>query len=214
MLGFIPGQQHHSDNNDFSKQPNPTTHTANKNRQRIRIWKLHGRNRTVPNGDTVKPLRLLHALANDELEGNTLNVYAYIVHEAKPVGTRDVTRGANLSSTSVAHRHLQKLEYLGLIEKNSYGDYILKEKTSINGHVWVGRNLVPRLMFYSFFFLGAFGAEISLIMLSFLIKDIVIQVSFLFLTGMTAVAMILFLIEGILLHRKVNPKERQIGGDK
>jgi hypothetical protein len=149
-------------------------------------------------------------LANEELEGNTLNVYAYIVHEAKPVGTRDVTRGACLSSTSVAHRHLQKLEYMGLIEKNSYGDYILKEKTNINGHVWVGRNLVPRLMFYSFFFLGAFGAEISLIMLSFLIKDIVIQVSFLFLTGMTAVAMILLLIEGIMLYRKFNPKNTEL----
>ena len=119
-------------------------------------------------------------MANDELEGNTLTVYAFIVHEAKPVGTRDVTRGANLSSTSVAHRHLQKLEDLGLIEKNSYGDFILKEKTSINGHVWVGKNLVPRLMFYSFFFLGAFAAEITIILLSILIKGIVIQVSFLF----------------------------------
>jgi len=144
-------------------------------------------------------------LANEELEGNTLNVYAYIVHIAKPVGTRDVTRGANLSSTSVAHRHLQKLEEFGLIEKNEYGDYILKEKTSINGHVWVGKNLVPRLMFYSFFFLGAFAAEIMVIVLSYLIKSTVIQVSFLFLTGMTGSAMILFLIEGLLLYRKLNP---------
>lgn len=144
-------------------------------------------------------------MTNEELEGNTLNVYAYIVHAAKPVGTRDVTRGACLSSTSVAHRHLQKLEYLGLIEKNSYGDYILKEKASINGHVWVGRNLVPRLMFYSFFFMGAFGAEIAIIILSSLIDGMVVETSFFFLTGMTAVAMILFLIEGILLYKKVNP---------
>jgi hypothetical protein len=156
----------------------------------------------------------MHNVANDELEGNTLNVYAYIVHAAKPVGTRDVTRGACLSSTSVAHRHLQKLEDLGLIEKNQYGDYILKEKTSINGHVWVGRNLVPRLMFYSFFFMGAFGAEIAIIALSYFINGIIIEVSFFFLTVMTGVAMVLFLIEGILLYRKVNPKERQIGGDK
>ena len=48
----------------------------------------------------------------EELEGNTLTVYAFIVHTDKPVGTRDVTRGASLSSTSVAHRHLQKLETL------------------------------------------------------------------------------------------------------
>ena len=149
-------------------------------------------------------------MANEELEGNTLTVYAYIVHAAKPVGTRDVTRGANLSSTSVAHRHLQKLEEFGLIEKNEYGDYFLKEKTSINGHVWVGKNLVPRLMFYSFFFLGAFAAEIMVIVLSNLIKSIVIQVSFLFLTGITGVAMILFLIEGLLLYRKLSPKHTEL----
>lgn len=150
-----------------------------------------------------------HDLTKEELEGNTLNVYAYIVHAAKPVGTRSVTRGACLSSTSVAHRHLQKLEDLGLVEKNEYGDYILKEKASINGHVWVGRNLVPRLMFYSFFFLGAFGAEIAIILLSYLINGVVIEISFLFLTGMTAVAMILFLAEGILLYRKLKPSHTQ-----
>jgi len=145
-------------------------------------------------------------VANDELEGNTLTVYAYIVHVAKPVGTRDVTRGANLSSTSVAYRHLQKLEDLGLIEKNEYGDYVLREKTNIKGHVWVGRNLVPRLIFYSFFFMGALGAEIATIVLSYLMSDVVIQISFLFLTGTTGVAMALFLIEGILLYRKLNSK--------
>ena len=144
-------------------------------------------------------------MTNEELEGNTLNVYAYIVHADRPVGTRDVTRGAGLSSTSVAHRHLLKLEELGLIEKNEYGDYILKEKACIKGHVWVGRNLVPRLIFYSFFFMGALAAEIAIIVLSYLMSGIVIQVSFLFLTGMTGVAMTLFLIEGILLHRKLNP---------
>jgi restriction endonuclease len=148
-------------------------------------------------------------LDNEELEGNTLTVYSYIVHADKPVGTRDVTRGASLSSTSVAHRQLQKLEDLGLIEKNSYGDYILKEKASINGHVWVGKNLVPRLMFYSFFFMGAFAAEVSIILLSLVIKDLVIQVSFLFLTGITAVAMVLFFIEGIGLYRKLNPSRKQ-----
>jgi hypothetical protein len=148
-------------------------------------------------------------LANEELEGNTLTVYSYIVHADKPVGTRDVTRGADLSSTSVAYRQLQKLEDLGLIEKNSYGDYILKEKASINGHVWVGKNLVPRLMFYSFFFMGAFASEVSIILLSLVIKDLVIQVSFLFLTGITAVAMVLFFIEGIGLYRKLNPSRKQ-----
>ena len=143
-------------------------------------------------------------MGDKQLAGNTLNVYTYVVRENRPVGTRDVMRGANLSSPSVAHRHLQKLELLGLLEKNQFGDYILKEKTSVSGHVWVGRNLVPRLMFYSFFFIGAFGAEIGIILLSYLVPWLVIETSFLFLTGMTAVAMVLFFIEGVLLRRKLN----------
>jgi hypothetical protein len=142
-------------------------------------------------------------MGNKELAGNTLIVYAYVVGENRPVGTRDVMRGANLSSPSVAHRHLQKLELLGLLEKNEFGDYILKEKASVSGHVWVGKNLVPRLMFYSFFFIGAFGAEIGIIVLSYMVAELVIETSFLFLTGMTAVAMVLFFIEGALLRRKV-----------
>lgn len=146
-------------------------------------------------------------MANETLEGNTLAVYAFIVHADKPVGTREVTRGADLSSPSVAHRHLQKLEGMGLIEKNSYGNYILKEKTSINGHVWVGKNLVPRLMFYSFFFMGAFAAELSILLLSLIVKGLVIQVSFYFLTALTAAAMTLFFVEGLALFRKLKPKD-------
>lgn len=143
-------------------------------------------------------------MGDKELAGNTLIVYAYVVGENRPVGTRDVMRGANLSSPSVAHRHLQKLEALGLLEKTRSGDYVLKEKTGVSGHVWVGRNLVPRLMFYSFFFIGAFGAEIAIILLSCLVPWLVIETSFLFLTAMTAVAMVLFFVEGVLLRRKLS----------
>jgi hypothetical protein len=145
-------------------------------------------------------------VASGELEGNTLSVYVYIVRADRPVGTRDVTRGAELSSTSVAHHHLQKLENLGLIEKNSYGQYTLKGKASIDGHVWVGKNLMPNLLLYSFFFIGAFAAEVSMILLSFVIKSLIIETSFWFLTGITLVAMLLFIKEGSVLYRKLNHK--------
>ena len=142
-------------------------------------------------------------LANEDLEGNTLNVYAYVVHVGKPVGTRDVTRGANLSSTSVAHRHLQKLEDIGLLERNQYGDYVLKEKTGVSGYVWVGRNLVPRLLFYSFFFMGAFGAELAILAFGFFVFNSIPDISFIYLTVMTAVAMALFLYEGTSLNKRL-----------
>ena len=143
-------------------------------------------------------------MGTEQLAGNTLIVYAYVVGEDRPVGTREVMRGANPSSPSVAHRHLQKLEAMGLIEKNEYGEYLIKEKAGVSGHVWVGKSLVPRLMFYSFFFIGAFGAEIAIILLSYMIPQLVIETSFLFLTAMTAVAMTLFFVEGIILRRKTS----------
>jgi predicted MarR family transcription regulator len=46
-----------------------------------------------------------------------------------------VTRGADLSSTSVVHYQLQKLERLGLIEKTAIVDTIVKKKAWIVGYV-------------------------------------------------------------------------------
>ena len=147
---------------------------------------------------------------SDELEGNTLNIYAFIVRADGPVGVRDVTRGAELSSTSVAHHQLQKLENLDLIEKDNYGRYTLKKKAPIEGHVWIGKNLVPQLMFYSFFFMGVFTAEITIILLSLILKNLIIETSFWFLTAITAIAMLLFLKESIGLYRKLNPKQPKL----
>jgi hypothetical protein len=136
-------------------------------------------------------------LVEEELEGNTLSVYAYLVKEGKPVGTRDVTRGANLSSTSVAYRHLQKLEALGLIQKNEYDDYTVKAKAAVKGHLWLGRNLVPRSLFYSFFFMGALIAEVSSIVATLVAGGPPPDATFIYLVIITAVAMTLFLIEGL-----------------
>ena len=142
---------------------------------------------------------------DEELEGNTLNVYAYAVKEGRPVGPRDVMRGANLSSPSVAYRQLQKLENLGLMEKNPYGEYVVKERTSISGHLWIGRNLVPRLVFYASFFMGILGAEIAIIAVQVFFFGQSLNVEILYLIVITALAMSLFLGEGILLRRKTRP---------
>ena len=80
---------------------------------------------------------------NKELAVNTLTVYEYVVKENRPVRLREVMRGANLSSSSVAHRHLQKLEDIGLLEKNQWGEFILKEKIGVNSQVWIGKTLFP-----------------------------------------------------------------------
>jgi hypothetical protein len=61
-------------------------------------------------------------------------------------------------------------------------------------------------MFYSFFFLGALGAEVSIILLGLVFKVLAVEVSFYFLTAMTAVAMALFLVESLSLYRKQTRK--------
>ena len=151
----------------------------------------------------VKSLERTENADSYELEGKTLIVYAYVAKEGKPVGIRDVTRGANLSSPSVASRHLQKLEGLGLLEKNVYGDYILKEKISVSGSFWIGKNMVPRMILYSFFFMGALIAEVAVILYIFL-SGLEIQTNYLFITVLllTVTAMVIFLSEAIALSHK------------
>jgi hypothetical protein len=139
---------------------------------------------------------------NEPLEGKTLNVYAYMVKEGKPVGPREVMRGANLSSPSVAYWHLQKLEACGFLKKNAYGEYIVAEKVSISGHLWIGKNLVPRLICYFLFFLGILGIEISIIIIQFFFQSNIPNIDMIYLIVTNGLAMALFLAEGLLLGRK------------
>jgi hypothetical protein len=141
----------------------------------------------------------------EDLEGNTLNVYAFVVKENKPVGPREVMRGANLSSPSTAYRQLQKLESLGLIEKNVYGAYIAKEKASVSGHVWVGKNLVPRLICYSLFFFGILSVEVAILLVQFFFQGQTPSLAVLYLVPITAGSAGLFLAEGLILWRRNKP---------
>ena len=146
---------------------------------------------------------------NQEPEGTTLNVYAYVVKKGEPVGPREVMRGTNLSSPSVAYWHLQKLENAGLIDKNGTGEYIVKEKTSISGHIWIGGNLVPRLMCYSLFFLGILVIEAVIISVQFISIGQIPNLALLYLLVTNAIAFSLFFIEGLSLRQKTTIKKTE-----
>ena len=138
-----------------------------------------------------------------EPEGTTLNVYSFVVKQGKPVGPREVMRGAGLSSPSVAYWHLQKLENQGLIMKDSSGEYVVKEKTGISGHIWIGRNLVPRLMFYSLFFLGIIIFEVVILFVQFFSADLILSLPLVYLLITNIIAFVLFFGEGLLLQKKL-----------
>lgn len=136
------------------------------------------------------------------LQGVTLKVYLYVVKKNRPVGPRDVMRGAHLSSPSVAYRHLQKLETMGLLTKNEYGNYIVKEKVAVRGYVWVGRILVPNPLVYSSIFLGILIIEFVVLAIHFSVETQEFKTFFLLLTLITAAALILFTIEGLRMLTK------------
>jgi len=95
---------------------------------------------------------------------------------------------------------------LGLLDKNKYGEYVVKEKVNISGYLWIGRNLVPRLIFYSFFFMGILGVEVVLIAVPFILSGEVPELYLFYLMAPTAIAMILFLSEGLVLRKKIRPE--------
>ena len=106
-----------------------------------------------------------------DLEGITLDVYLYIVKKRKNVGPREVMKGITLSSPSVAHRHLQKLEDFGYLKKNKYGQYLVKEKARIKDHIWIGNRLIPKMFLYSVIFFTILIIEIFVLAIHFNVEN-------------------------------------------
>ena len=131
----------------------------------------------------------------DQLNVTAFHTYVYLVKAGKPVGPREVMRGANLTSPSVAYRNLQKLMDLGLVLKDEYGNYVVKEKVGLKGHVWLGKTLVPRFAVFGFIFLGVLIAEVA-ILVPHLLLGASVEGSFWLLTAITIVAAVIFLVEG------------------
>ena len=139
---------------------------------------------------------------SEELEGITLTVYLYVVRKGKPVGPRDVVKGASLSSPSVAYRHLQKLEDLGYLQKNNYGEYVTKNKAHVRGYTWVGRYMVPKMLTYTFIFLSILIVELIIFVLHYSVENYEFKVFFLLLILVTVFAMAVFTIEALLHHKR------------
>ncbi len=146
---------------------------------------------------------------NGDLEGLTLNVYLHVVRRGTPVGPRDVMKSAHLSSPSVAYRHLQKLEEAGYLQKNDFGEYTVKNKAAIHGHVWLGNRLLPKMWLYSLLFLGILIVEFSVLIVHFSIETFEFKVFFLLLTLITGLALAVFTVEGLLQNKRMSNMETQ-----
>jgi hypothetical protein len=150
----------------------------------------------------------------DELSATAVRTYVYLVKVDKPVGPRELMRGANLTSPSVAYRNLQKLMDIDLVQKDKYGNYMAKQKIGINGHVWIRKRLVPRFMIFGLVFLTALILEVA-ILIPHLLAAVSVEGSFWLLTIVTVVSAGIFLIEGIKWKKQspfkqenVNPNDK------
>lgn len=139
--------------------------------------------------------------SNEELNATTFQSYVYMVKAGKPIGPRDLMRGANLSSPSVAYRNLQKLMDQGLVVKDEYGNYVVKEKVGMNGYVWVGKTLVPSFAIFGFIFVGVLIAEIA-VLIPHLLLGSPVEEAFWLLTIVTVVSAAIFLFEAVRFRKK------------
>lgn len=141
---------------------------------------------------------------DEEMNATTFQTYVYMVKIGKPVGPRDLMRGANLSSPSVAYRNLQKLMDIGLVVKDEYGNYVVKEKVNMKGYVWVGKTMLPSFAIFGFIFIGVLISEIAILIPHLLLND-PIQESFWLLTVVTVVSAVIFLFEALRFRNKRKP---------
>jgi hypothetical protein len=137
----------------------------------------------------------------DELNATTFQTYVYLIRVGRPAGPRDVMRGANLSSPSVAYRNLQKLMDLGLVVTDKFGNYVVKEKIGLKGYIWVGKSLIPRFTVFGLIFLGVLIAEVS-ILIPHLLFSSPVEISFWLLTVITVITAVIFLVEGLRFRQE------------
>jgi len=141
-------------------------------------------------------------LQQEELNATLFHTYVYLVKAGKPVGPRDLMRGANLSSPSVAYRNLQRLIDLGYVAKDVYGNYFVKEKVSLHGYIWIGKKLVPRFAIFGLVFVGVLLAEIA-VLIPHLLANSPVEESFWLLTIVTIASAAIFLFEGLRFRKKI-----------
>jgi len=92
--------------------------------------------------------------ANQEIRGNTLKVYLYLLKYG-PSELRDIQRGVSLSSPSLASYHLGKLSEAGFAGQDANGKYFaIKEASTkvLEGYSQVGRAIVPQLFLFTLLF--------------------------------------------------------------
>ena len=114
-----------------------------------------------PDKDTIEDTEF-----DENLKGNTLVIYWYMIRANKPLGAREIQRKTGLSSSSLALHHLNKLIELGLVKTDKYGQYIVARRVApglLSMYIGTGRLFAPRFVLYALFFSSIFVSSIILL---------------------------------------------------
>ena len=87
------------------------------------------------------------------------------------------------------------------------GGQVIKEKVSVRGYVCVGRTLIPNSLVYSLVFLGILIVELVVLAIHYHVETREFKIFFFLLTLITAAALVLFLIEGLRMRRKIRIRQ-------
>ena len=134
---------------------------------------------------------------NQEIRGNTLKAYLFLLKHG-PSELREVQRGLDLSSASLASYHLGKLVDADYVRQDDQGKYYAVKDASakvLEGYSKVGPAVVPQLFFFSLLFT---------ILTAFFSFEILYRSTFTFYLILVAVAMVVvFWYETLVLWRKL-----------
>jgi hypothetical protein len=134
---------------------------------------------------------------NREIRGNTLKVYMYLLKHGQSE-LRDVQRGLNLSSGSLASYHLGKLVEAGYAKQDEYGRYSAVKEASeriLEGYSRIGPAIVPQFFFFSLLF--------TILVVFFSIETWIGFPFVPYLIGVSIAMLVVFWFETIRLWRKL-----------
>jgi hypothetical protein len=92
-----------------------------------------------------------------QLGETTWKVLLAILSLNRPIGPRELSKRLHMSSPSVGLYHLEKLNEHNILEKNTHGEYQVREDVDLGfleNFLFFEQLAIPRFMFYAAFFTG------------------------------------------------------------
>lgn len=127
----------------------------------------------------------MNEIAKISVTGTTRRVYLYILSSRNPIGVRDIWRGLDLSSPSLAQYHINRLLELRLIDIDQFGKVQVNSQKKLNvlqNFLFLRGKVVPRLVIFGAFSLGILIVYILLWPFNGDFRDIIVVAFSLFST--------------------------------